>query len=381
MAQDTDSPIEAQRSRRQFLKGIGGLAVLGAAAGGGGVAVWRALSDDGGSGLTQGVRGAPNLEDFADNIVSGGPGRGGIPAIDEPKFVPAAEAGFLNDKDFVFGLVRNGETKAYPQLVLVWHEITNDTIGGEPIAITYCPLTGSVVGFQGTAGKEPLTFNTTGNLVNSNLLMFDNETDSEWPQLLGQAIKGPKKRERLTEIPLVWARWGRWREAHPDTQVMSTDTGFSRSYGSDPYGSYEPPVGGYYEPNSRPLFPIMGGLDDRLPPKEVMIAIKADEARAAVRKSMVERARVFPFRVGGSRFVAIWDEELASARVFESAVGGRTLRFRRGEFRDSTTGTTWDATGSGRQGSLAGKRLPTGEFLDVMWFSWVAFHPQTELIK
>jgi hypothetical protein len=110
---------------------------------------------------------------------------------------------------------------------------------------TYCPLSGSTVAFRGRARRRPLRFGTTGNLVNSNLLMYDRVTDSEWPQLLAQAIAGPEKGARLEETPLVWTTWSRWKRAYPDGRVLSTRTGFARSYGDDPYGSYAP-LGGYY---------------------------------------------------------------------------------------------------------------------------------------
>lgn len=129
--------------------------------------------------------------------------------------------------------------------MLVWHEIVNHTVGGEPLAVTYCPLTGTVIGFTGPPGTPELTFGTTGKLVNSNLLMYDRQTGSEWPQLLGTAISGPLKGTRLETVPLVWTTWKEWRAAHPDTRVLTTDTGALRSYGSDPYGSY-PDRSGYY---------------------------------------------------------------------------------------------------------------------------------------
>lgn len=122
----------------------------------------------------------------------------------------------------------------------------NDELAGEPISATYCPLTGSTVAFRGTAPNgRAYAFGTSGKLVNSNLLMYDRQTDSRWPQILGQAILGPSRGRSLEEIPLDWTTWGRWRRAHPDTLVLSTKTGYLRTYGSDPYGSYTP-LGGYY---------------------------------------------------------------------------------------------------------------------------------------
>lgn len=175
----------------------------------------------------------PHLETFADNIVSGGPPKDGIPPVDEPQFVSATEMDYLlKPEDRVFVLAYQDEVRVYPQPVLVWHEIVNDDVAGEQISVTYCPLTGSVVAFKGRAPDgAPLTFGTSGNLVNSNLLMYDRQTDSQWPQILGQAITGPLKRTILEEIPLVWTTWEQWKAQGIDAPVLSAETGHLRSYG------------------------------------------------------------------------------------------------------------------------------------------------------
>ena len=158
-------------SRREFLTLIGSTVLTGHE-------LWRSESAD---------AKVWSLDDFTRNIQSGGPPKDGIPPIDKPKYVPAAEAEkFLKPNDIVFGLDYQRLAKAYPQKILVWHEIVNDEIKGEKIAITYCPLTGSSVAFRGRSRDGvALTFGTSGKLVNSNLLMYDRQTDSQWPQILG----------------------------------------------------------------------------------------------------------------------------------------------------------------------------------------------------
>lgn len=376
------SELDRAQTRRQFLKGLGALAVVTGGAAGAGVALWRSVGGDGRDFKPSAVAspgpasGRPTLDELADNVVSGGPGKDGIPSIDRPQFIDASAAEFLRAEDPVFGLVHRGEVRAYPEIILVWHEIVNDTVAGEPLSITYCPLTGSVVAFSGASDGKPFTFGTSGNLVNSNLLMYDRVTDSEWPQLLGRAIRGSEKGKRLAELPLVWATWERWRADHPDTLVLSTDTGFGRAYGSDPYGSYVP-LGGYYE-GGGPFFPVMGE-SDRFEPKEVVIGVKSGEERLAVRKSRIERERTLPLDLAGRPLLAVWDENLASARVFIRRIGGRTLRFRKGELRDAT-GSSWNAAGRALDGALAGSQLPLADFLDVMWFAWYAFFPDTDVL-
>ncbi|WP_435057733.1 DUF3179 domain-containing protein [Streptomyces sp. bgisy060] len=333
-------------ARRQVAKGagvIGGIAVLLV---GGGVIGWQAVSDRPSDPVTTVQPGQdPSLETLAGAAVSGGPGKDGIPSIDRPRFVPARDAGFLADDDPVFGLEYRGEVRAYPQLVLVWHEIVNDTVGGEPLAVTYCPLTGTVIGFSAPPGTQQLTFGTTGRLVNSNLLMYDRQTGSEWPQLLGTAVSGPLKGTRLDTVPLVWTTWKEWRTAHPDTEVLSTDTGALRSYGSDPYGSYDgyPDRSGYYAQQGT-LFPVLA-TSDRFPDKDVVIGVRVGDRRLAIHKDLVRTAKTVRADVGGTLIEARWDEGLDTARVVQRV------------------GERWEAA----------------DYLDSMWFAWHAFYPNSQV--
>ncbi len=315
-----------RNSRRRFLKaaaGVGGLAGISYLIGRGILFRPDEPSVPAGAPVTR------QLRELADNVTSGGPPKDGIPPIDEPTFVSVAEAGFLNDDDVVFGLVRDGETRAYPQLVLVWHEIVNDRFSDGPLSVTYCPLTGSTVAFRDTAPDgKPYTFGTSGDLVNSNLLMYDRQTDSRWPQILGQAITGPVTGNALAEIPLDWTTWGRWRAMHPDTFVLSTKTGHIRDYGSDPYGSYTP-LGGYYD-RSGLFFPVLHE-DDPFPPKEVFLGVKSGRARMAVRKSSLRERGVIEATMGKRLVVLVHDPELDVGRAFAADVGGGTVRLRRAD--------------------------------------------------
>lgn len=367
-------------TRRRFLAAIAGLA----GAGGLSYVLVRGLGARGSfeDGTSAAREGSP-FDDFARNVTSGGPPKDGIPAIDEPRFVPARDAGFLSDPDVVFGLVHGGEARAYPQLILVWHEIVNDLFPDGPLSITYCPLTGSVVAFRGVApGGEPYTFGTSGDLVNSNLLMYDRQTDSRWPQILAQAILGSSRGGTLEEVPLDWTTWGRWRKAHPDTLVLSTDTGYIRAYGNDPYGSYTP-LGGYYAEGSTRFFPVMHE-DPRFDDKEVFIGAKLGAARAAVRKGLLRERTSVTVTMGADAVAFLYDPDLDEGRAYISGVDGRELRLspaeRSGQYEDHATGSTWDASGSAISGPLAGAALRRIVSYDVMWFAWVAFFPRTEVV-
>ena len=349
-------------SRREFLALIGSTAIASHA-------LWRP---------ERARAKAWSLEDFTQNIQSGGPPKDGIPPIDRPKYVSAAEAEkFLKADEIVFGLTFRGVVKAYPQKILVWHEIVNDEIKAEKIAITYCPLTGSAVGFLGrTRDGAMLSFGTSGKLVNSNLLMYDRQTDSQWPQILGMAIDGKHKGTVLEEIPLAWTHWSRWRRRHPDTLVLSTDTGYFRSYGRDPYGSYDK-SGTYYD-SGEPLFTVMA-KDGRFNPKEVVVGVKANGKQIALYKQTVRAKKLNNTSLGGIRLVALYDQDLDLVRVFVRQVKEKSTNFsfENGRIVDELTGSSWSAEGRSVEGKMSGSWLKQLASYDVMWFAWYAFFPET----
>lgn len=168
-------------------------------------------------------------------ILSGGPPRDGIPSIDQPHFVSAKKAAFLNADDLIIGISQNKETKAYPIRILNWHEIVNDTIDGIPVVISYCPLCGTGISFE--RGKT--TFGVSGLLYQSDLLLYDRKTDSLWSQILMKAINGPKKGEIIKLFPSSMMSWARWQKTYPHTLVLSTNTGYKRPYDRSPYGNYD----------------------------------------------------------------------------------------------------------------------------------------------
>ncbi|MGH7253469.1 MAG: DUF3179 domain-containing protein, partial [Nitrospiraceae bacterium] len=173
-----------------------------------------------------------------DQIISGGPGKDGIPAILKPVFVPASKAVFLNDDDRVLGLSLAGEAKAYPIKILNWHEIVNDTIGGRPVAVTYCPLCGSGIAIVTEVQRRRYTFGVSGLLYQSDLLMYDHQTESLWSQIAMEAVTGPLIGTKLTPLFLEHTAWGEWKAIHPTTLVLSTQTGYARNYDVDPYFGY-----------------------------------------------------------------------------------------------------------------------------------------------
>ncbi len=324
-----------------------------------------------------------------DHLVSGGPPPDGIPPIDHPKFQPAAAVDWLAETDPVLSLTVGAESRAYPLEVMTWHEIVNDTVGGTPVAVTYCPLCNSGVAFEREVEGRLLDFGTSGLLYADNLVMYDRQTESLWPQLTGQASVGALTGTRLEAIPMGVVGWEQFRTAHPDALVLSRDTGFDRAYGRNPYVGYD-------EPDGRLLVEPPGGTDDRLPVKARVIGIRIGADALAVSRDRVAEAGVIQVRVGGRDLVILHapgqasaldteeisdGQEIGSAGVFEPRAGGRRLTFQRlGQvFVDRQTGSRWNVLGESTAGPLKGARLPAQPHLDTFWFAWVAFQPHTRL--
>ncbi len=174
-----------------------------------------------------------------DEIMSGGPPKDGIPSIDRPKFIPLAEARHVRDAEPVIGLVLKGEARAYPISVLIWHEIVNDTVGGVPVAITYCPLCNSAVVFDRRLEDRTLEFGTTGKLRHSDLVMYDRQTETWWQQFLGEAIVGELTGRALRALPSRLESFAEFRARAPAGRVLVPNDPGLRRYGLNPYAGYD----------------------------------------------------------------------------------------------------------------------------------------------
>ncbi|MBI2483915.1 DUF3179 domain-containing protein [Candidatus Uhrbacteria bacterium] len=286
--------------------------------------------------ITDGVTHSVPLE----QIVAGGPPRDGIPPIDSPKFIPAADGGKnLRDDEAGIALSYEGVDRFYPFEILVFHEIVNDTINGKRVLVTYCPLCYSGIVFDPLVNGERVEFGTSGKLWNSNLVMYDRKTESLWPQVLGEAVVGEMTGTRLSVIPSNVVRFGDWSRAHPRGEVLSRETGAFRSYGHDPYGDYYTTPGVY--------FPV-ANKDDRLG----------------------EKASVLGLVFGGQ------------AKAYPVAL----LR-ERGTIQDTFAKHTIEGEYDAVSGEMSlyeietdGKRKRLAPFFSY-WFSWAAAWPQTDLYQ
>jgi hypothetical protein len=317
-----------------------------------------------------------------DQIVSGGPPRDGIPSIDNPKFVSTEEASsnFLQGSDLVVGLEINGDVRAYPLKILVWHEIVNDDVGGTHIAVTYCPLCFTSQVFNRTVDGQVVEFGTSGKLYNSNLVMYDRTSESLWSQAMAKGIVGKHAGKDLERIPFDVAAWNEWKRLYPESKVLSTDTGFGRPYGVDPYGNY------YTEPNI--LFPV-SHKDDRLGPKEIVIGLEDNGNHKAYRISDIENKKVVNDAIGNKQ-IALVSLEPFMVRVFDRSIqlesSGSQVTTLQLNYESSSnllvdkeTGTKWNFDGEAVEGRMNGKSLMRLPLDEGFWFSWVAFHPDTEV--
>ncbi len=296
-----------------------------------------------------------DIDDYNDFMMSGGPPPDGIPSIDDPVFIDAAEAD-LEPGDKVIGFYHGGEARAYPQLIMVHHEIVNDQVGGLNVAVTYCPLTATAQGFE----RGETTLGVSGQLLNSNLVLFDRDTRSYFSQINATGLRGEHRGETLSEVNLVWTTWERWRAAHPDTRVLSENTGHLRNYSRDPYGSYNP-VGGYYG-QDRTMFPLMHS-SNRHHAKEMVVGARNSDTSVYFVRSDLAREQVQT--AGG--FLAVYEPNLDTGYIY--FVG------------DDVPEVTPLGEGSYELGGEAFQAgdLPLEQLVPVeaFYFAWHAFYPDS----
>lgn len=271
------------------------------------------------------------------DILQGGPPRDGIPSIEKPKFVAASAADFMRPTDRVIGITINGESRAYPINILNWHEIVNDQIQGVPVSVTYCPLCGTGLVYEAKVGGKVLKFGVSGLLYNSDVLLYDRQTETLWSQILSKGINGPMKGQRLKMVPSSQTSWESWLKKRPDTKVLSTDTGFSRDYRRSPYGDYDQ--------NTETYFPV-SARSKAFHPKERVLGIILNG-----------KYKAYPFVELG---------KLSTNSIKDNFEGQNlTVNFdvanRDGEVLDAN-----------------GKPL---ELVNSFWFAWFAFHQDTAIYK
>jgi len=327
-------------------------------------------------------------------IFSGGPPPDGIPPIDAPSFVEISSAdAWLENREPVISFQVDEDARAYPLQIMTWHEIVNDRVGGKPVVVTFCPLCNTALVFERPeVDGETLTFGTSGNLRNSDLVMYDRQTESWWQQFSGEAIVGDLTGDQLTFLPAAIISWEDFKVNHPDGKVLSKDTGYNRRYGSNPYVGYD-------DVDSSP-FLFQGEVDDRLQPMARVLGLVGEENEGiSFSYSRLAEEKVIHTTYKEEPIVLFWKEGTASALdansvpagedvgatgVFKSVIEGEKLSFvanQDGTFEDQETGSTWTIAGAAVEGPLQGKSLESVPHHDTFWFAWAAFQGADSLVE
>ncbi|MEZ5176154.1 MAG: DUF3179 domain-containing protein [Acidimicrobiia bacterium] len=343
---------------------------------------------------------SPYAEEFptplvdVDAIISGGPPPDGIPPIDEPSFISVAEnPELLPAEEAVIALDINGDARAYPVRAMVWHEIANDTVGGVPVTVTYCPLCNSAATYERTIDGQTTTFGTSGKLFASALVMYDRATESLWTHFNGMAVVGMLTGVELVEHPSPLLAWSDFVESYPEGSVLDWESaGFNRDYGRNPYSGYDTPDG---DP-----FLFRGSLDNRASAMQRVVGVELENTSVAFAVSAIDggEAHATNTVVGTTDIVILWKAGQASALegnkvdagrdvgsvgVFRAELDGTTLTFEAmgSGFHDAQTGSLWTIAGEAIGGPLAGHRLERIPHLDTFWFAWSTYQPDTTLIS
>jgi Protein of unknown function (DUF3179) len=286
------------------------------------------------------------LEEFQ----SGGPPKDGIPAIDTPRYTRAEQVEFLEDREPVIEITVAGESRAYPLQILTWHEIVNARFGETPVAVTFCPLCNTAIAFDRRVNGRVLDFGTTGKLRDSDLVMYDRQTESWWQQFSGEALVGRLAGTKLRQLPARIVSWRDFRQAHPSALVLNRATCFRRDYGTNPYAGYDA-IG------SHPIFAARNADDDRLPAKERVVYVEVGKDAFAVPFPELTKQRTITFQTDEGELIVRWRAGVASA-LDTAAIG---------EGRDVGAASVL----------LDGEPVP---FTEPFWFAVAAFRPDIEIV-
>jgi hypothetical protein len=326
-------------------------------------------------------------EGIFDEIISGGVGKDGIPPMDDPAFESIeAAAAWLQPQSPVIALTLNDEARAYPLAILIWHEIVNDVMGERPVAVTFCPLCNSAMVFDRRVDGQTLRFGVSGLLRHSDLIMWDDVTESWWQQFTGEGLVGEHTGSLLDILPAQVVSFGAFAAQYPDGKVLARSG--ERDYGSNPYTGYD---------STASPFLFQGELDERLPATGRVLAGEIGGKAVAYPFAILAEERVINDTVGGSDVVALWQPGAASAldqssiddsrdvgmaALYHRNLDGQVLTFQvdeNGIIRDDQTGSTWNIFGTAVAGALRGNQLQQAFAFPHFWFAWAAFEPETRI--
>jgi len=315
-------------------------------------------------------------------VIGGGPGPDGIPPLETPQFITDLSATSISPFELVVGVKIGDDIRAYPYNIMNWHEVVNDQFSmdgsSEHVTLSYCPLTGSAMLWKSFVESTNKTFGTSGLLYNSNLIMYDRETGSNWSQMLEQSINGPQIKRIPDRLPVVETSWATWKAMYPETKLLSERTGFSRDYTAYPYGSYRE--------NQSLLFPVNNSNDLRLHRKERVLGInvgssskvypiRSFSSQVEVINETVGEMQVVAAGSSGHNFGVIFNRELEDCTVLDFVAVQDSLPV---VMRDNE-GNEWDIFGTAVSGARKGQQLQKTNSYIAYWFAWTAFFPGAQI--
>ena len=312
-----------------------------------------------------------------DQVIDAGPGRNGIPSLQSPKFIKASETTLRDDK-LILGVRYKGETKAYPHNILDWHEVVNDIYDTDRLVLSYCPLTGSGMLWKSGSFSSDPTWGVSGLLYNSNLILFDRDTQSNWSQMLEQSVQGDRRSETPQKLKTIETTWGAWKSMYPDTLILSEQTGFERDYSRYPYRSFRT--------NEGLIFPV-SQIDRRLPLKTRVTGIRASDQSSRVYQinQFSSGIQVINTTFKEQPIVVIGSSDKQFATIYSAKTQDGTLQVFEALqdqlpaiMRDQE-GNLWDVFGRAIAGSRSGEELAKTESYTAYWYAWAAFFPNAEI--
>lgn len=318
-----------------------------------------------------------------DDIRDGGPGKDGIPSVDNPQFAKVNATTYLQDEDLVIGIAVGEEVRAYPHPILDWHEIVNDQIEEVAYALTYCPLTGSGIAWDRFLDGEVTTFGVSGLLFESNLIPYDRKTNSNWSQMKLSCVNGPLLGQEIALFPLIETTWETWQEMYPDSKVMTTTTGYNRSYGEYPYGDYR-------TNDDYILFPV-SNPDTRLPEKERVHGIIVNGSAKVYRFASFAGGSagggspgetvLIQDNVLGEEVVVVGNSEENWIVSFKAPATSEftAVQDSGSVVMEDANGNQYDVFGRVVDGPDTGTQLAATRSYIGYWFAWGTFYPEAEI--
>jgi len=325
-----------------------------------------------------------------DEIYSAGPPRDGIKSIDDPKFISIQLAETILDaREPVVVVSINGTAKAYPLRILLYHEIINDELNGEAIFVTHCPLCNTAIVFSRNVAGQVLEFGTTGRVRDSNLIMYDRETETWWQQFTGDAIVGKYAGTLLQNIPSQIVSFAEFSQTYTQGLVLSQKTGFRRYYGKTPFPGYD-------DPNGDP-FLFKGKIDPRVPPLERVLALASESSSVVYPFTYLAEHPLINTAFESTKVLIISQASMVStvdkkilkdsktmltAAAFDRTLGGKELvfEFKQGRIMDKQTLSVWNIFGEAIAGKLKGKKLKQVDKNVHFAFAWLAFYKNAAIV-